>query len=119
MIPPNLVGDPELPQSQRTVARWFNTEAFTVPSPAPQAFGTAGVGVMRGPGLANFDFSLVKNISFKETKSVQFRAEAFNFPNLTNLGQPDNYFYEGSPTFGTISAAKDGRQIQFGLKFIF
>jgi len=41
---PNLVGNPELPASQRTVERWFNTDAFTLPGPAPQAFGNAGVG---------------------------------------------------------------------------
>ena len=29
--------------------------------PVPQAFGNAGVGIMRGPGLANFDFTLAKN----------------------------------------------------------
>src|SRR5688572_22132768 len=43
---PNLIGDPELPASERTVARWFNTDAFAPAfSPAPQAFGTAGVGI--------------------------------------------------------------------------
>src|SRR6185503_7030815 len=46
---PNLIGDPELPNSQRTVDRWFNTDAFAAFSPAPQAFGNAGVGIMRGP----------------------------------------------------------------------
>src|SRR5205807_1020007 len=59
---PNLMGDPELPRSQRTVERWFNTAAFTLPGPAPQAFGNAGVGIIRGPGLANFDFSIAKDI---------------------------------------------------------
>jgi hypothetical protein len=74
---------------------------------------------MDGPPLHSIDLSLAKDFILSESKRLEFRAEAFNFPNLTNLGQPDNYFYEGSPTFGTISAAKDGRQIQFGLKFVF
>ena len=47
---PNLVGDPELPESERTLARWFNTDAFAAFT-VPQAFGNAGVGIMRGPGL--------------------------------------------------------------------
>jgi len=34
---PNLVGNPELPEDQRTVARWFNTDAFAAFSPSPQA----------------------------------------------------------------------------------
>src|SRR5206468_1267420 len=64
---PNLVGDPQLPRSQRTVERWFNTDSFTVLSPAPQAFGNAGVGIMRGPGLADFDFSIAKKINVDES----------------------------------------------------
>ena len=60
---PNLVGNPELPESERTLARWFNTDAFAAFSPAPQAFGNAGVGIMRGPGVANFDFTLAKNFA--------------------------------------------------------
>jgi hypothetical protein len=57
---PNLVGEPELPESQRTVQRWFNTDAFAAFNPSPQAFGSAGVGIMRGPGLVNFDYTLAK-----------------------------------------------------------
>src|SRR5438034_189763 len=83
---PNLVGDPELPRSQRTVERWFNTDAFTVPSPAPQAFGNAGVGAMRGPGLANFDFSIAKKIPVDENRYLQFRTELFNAFNHSNFG---------------------------------
>jgi hypothetical protein len=33
---PDLVGDPELSESERTVERWFNTDAFAVPTPIPQ-----------------------------------------------------------------------------------
>ena len=73
---PNLVGDPELPESERTLQRWFNTDAFAAFSPAPQAFGNAGVGIMRGPGLANFDFTLAKNFRIDDRRSVQFRTEA-------------------------------------------
>ena len=35
---PNLVGDPELPESQRTVERWFNTDAFTDPESGSSSF---------------------------------------------------------------------------------
>ena len=48
---PNLVGDPELPASQRTIERWFNTDAFAPAfTPGPQAFGNAGVGHHARPG---------------------------------------------------------------------
>jgi len=114
---PNLVGDPELPTSQRTVERWFNTDAFTIPGPAPQAFGNAGVGIMRGPGYANFDFSIAKNIRVDENRFVQFRTELFNAFNRANFGPPD--IRREAATFGRILTAANPRIIQFGLKVYF
>ena len=46
--------------------RWFNIDAFAAFNPAPQAFGNAGVGIMRGPGYVNFDFTLAKNFQVNE-----------------------------------------------------
>src|SRR5947208_4531661 len=111
---PNLVGDPELPASQRTVERWFNTDAFTIPGPAPQAFGNAGIGIMRGPGFANFDFSIAKNIHIDENRYFQFRTELFNAFNHANFGPPD--IRREAATFGRILTAAPPRIIQFGLK---
>src|SRR5439155_22045932 len=114
---PNVTCNPSLPAGGRNRDRWFDTSCFAT---APfRTYGDAPSNWMAGPPLHSIDLSLGKVFRLTDSKSLEFRAEAFNFPNLTNLGQPDNYFYEGSPTFGTISAAKDGRQIQFGLKFIF
>ena len=53
---PNLVGDPVLPESERTLSRYFNTDAFAAFSPGPQAFGNAGIGIMRGPALRELRF---------------------------------------------------------------
>ncbi len=114
---PNLVGDPELPQSQRTVERWFNTDAFTALSPAPQAFGNAGVGIMRGAGFADFDFSIAKNINVDESRYFQFRTEMFNAFNHPNFGPPD--IRREATTFGQILTASNGRIIQFALKLYF
>jgi hypothetical protein len=114
---PNLIGDPVLPSSERTVERWFNTDAFAAFTPAPQAFGTAGVGIMRGPGLANFDFSLSKSIRLGEDRSLQFRSEFFNAFNHPNFNPPD--IRRDASTFGQILSAKNGRIIQLGLKLNF
>ena len=114
---PNLVGDPELPESERTIDRWFNTDAFAVFNPAPQAFGDAGVGIMRGPGLANFDFTLSKNFQINQRRSVQFRTELFNAFNHPNFGPPN--IAKESAGFGQILTAGNARIIQFGLKFYF
>ena len=114
---PNLVGEPELPESERSVARWFNTDAFAAFSPAPQAFGNAGVGIMRGPGLANFDFTLAKNFQINARRYVQFRTEFFNAFNHPNFGPPN--IARESSGFGRILTAGNARIIQFGLKFYF
>ncbi len=109
---PNLVGDPELPDSERTLKRWFNTDAFAAFSPSPQAFGNAGVGIMRGPGLANFDFTLAKNFTIdgasllpvphRVLQRVQPRElrPAEHRPRLERLrADPD-----GAPTPGSFSS---------------
>jgi hypothetical protein len=114
---PNLVGDPELPESQRTIDRWFNTDAFTAFSPAPQAFGNAGVGIMRGPGYANFDFTLAKDFPIDAHRRVQFRTEIFNAFNRANFGPPN--IARDSAGFGQILTAGNARIVQFGLKFYF
>jgi hypothetical protein len=97
------------------VARWFNTDAFV--SPAPQAFGNAGIGIMRGPGHANLDVSAAKKFSIGQQRSVQFRTEVFNAFNHANFGPP-NLMRESSG-FGQILSAGNARIIQFGLKFYF
>ncbi|MEP7271302.1 MAG: TonB-dependent receptor, partial [Acidobacteriota bacterium] len=83
---PNLLGDPVLSDSQQTLARWFNTDAFSPAfNPSPQAFGTAGVGIMRGPDSINFDFNLAKNFRVTERVRFQFRTELFNVFNHANF----------------------------------
>jgi hypothetical protein len=113
---PNLVGDPELPESERTLSRWFNTDAFAAFA-VPQAFGNAGVGIMRGPGLANFDFTLAKNFQVTGHRYFQFRTEIFNAFNHPNFGPPN--IARDSGGFGQILSAAPGRIIQFGVKFYF
>jgi hypothetical protein len=86
-------------------------------SPAPQAFGNSGVGIMRGPGFASFDFSIAKNINVNENRYVQFRTEFFNAFNHPNFGPPD--IRREAMTFGQILTASNGRIIQFALKLYF
>ncbi len=114
---PNLVGDPELPNSERTIDRWFNTDAFAAFSPSPQAFGNAGVGIMRGPGYANFDFTFAKDFRLSDRRRFQFRAEVFNAFNRVNLGVPN--IQRESSGFGQILGSGNARIVQFGLKFYF
>jgi hypothetical protein len=108
-----------------SAAKWFNTDAFI--NPPNYTFGNIGRALpdVRGPGTFNWDLSLIKNTKIHERVNLQFRAEAFNFMNNVNLGLPSGGFSAGpngknnSGTFGTITSARDARNIQMGLKLLF
>lgn len=69
---------------------------------------------LRGPGYANWDISLFKNIPIRERANVQFRAETFNTFNTPLFNGPDTSF--GSSNFGQItSQANFPRYLQLGL----
>ena len=113
---PNRVGDPEGP---KTIDEWFNKAAFSPTDPTRGiVFGDSGVGVMRGPALVNFDFTLSKNFRLGARRSLQFRTELFNAFNHTNLGVPDLNI--ASNAFGQIrTTSTPARIIQFGVKLYF
>jgi len=71
----------------------------------------------RGPGFTDVDLSLFKNTKVTERVNIQFRAEAFNIFNHTNLYNPNGSL--GTPFFGQSTQSFASRQIQFGLKFLF
>ena len=109
---PNLIRDPRLPRSQRSLARWFDTEAFV--RQANYTFGNAPRNAIEAPGLVNFDLALYKLFRLAERAELQFRAEAFNAFNTPHFGNPGNQL--GASAFGVISSADDSRTLQFGLK---
>lgn len=111
----NRIGDGPLARDQRTLDRFYDIGAFVNP-PAYQ-FGNSTRNVVRAPGLVNFDLMLAKNFAFTERWRLDFRTEAFNLMNTPAFGFPGATV--GTPQFGVISSASDGRQIQFALKLGF
>ncbi len=96
----------------------YNPDGSLNPAGVPIfTFGTMSRNVLRGPGINNFDLSLIKNTNISETTSLQFRAEFFNAFNHVQFLNPD--YYGGSSTFGQISTDRGMRIIQFGLKLYF
>jgi hypothetical protein len=112
---PNQVGNPNLSRGARSHTHWFNVDAF-VPAPF-QTFGNAARNNIIGPGLNNFDFSILKTFTIAEQKRIEFRTEIFDMFNHTNFTTVGNVIGTGS--FGQLTASKDPRIIQFGLKFLF
>jgi hypothetical protein len=86
-----------------------------------------GRNTLIGPGVADVDFSVMKDFHFTEEKNLQFRAECFNIANHPNFQSPStttrqifNLAGQLSSTAGVLtSTTTNSRQIQFGLKFIF
>lgn len=125
--------------------QWFNPNMFhmqpMVPCPnnATLTCGTLGDaarGILRGPDLGNWDFSLVKDTAaplLGKEGSVEFRAEIFNLLNHTNFGMPASATvfngatsvlgaYQQAPLAGVgqiTTTVTTSRQIQFALKLIF
>jgi hypothetical protein len=112
---PNRVSDPNLPSSERTTARFFDTSAFVV---APQfTLGNSSRNPVRGPAYRNADLVLIKRIYFGETRNIELRAEAFNVTNTPPLAALNTVV--GTPEFGSITAAGDPRVFQLGVKLNF
>jgi hypothetical protein len=115
----NLLRNPNLPNSQRTTARWFDTGAFQrfTTAQAPN-LGNAGRNIVFSDGIINFDMGLAKQFKFWNEKSFEFRWEVFNLFNHPNYGVPVNDF--NSARFGQVlNTSTTERQMQFGFKFLF
>jgi hypothetical protein len=132
---PDVISNPNLPAGQRTPTEYFNIAAFQLQ--APGTFGNSGRDNIRGPGIDNFDLSLfkdfalphIKGLGGSEAPRLQFRTEFFNAFNHTQFASINTTFVPvqdvlGSPVsssspFGSVSGARDPRQIQFALKLLF
>jgi len=122
---PDRICNGNLPGGDRTVARWFDTSCFTNEFLIADnnngifRFGNSGRGILTGPGIQNFDFSLLKDFHITESKKLQFRAEAFNALNHANFGADGVITTVNDSRFGRVTSASEGRDVQIALKFIF
>jgi len=108
--------------------QWFNPAAFIAPPPTSGFAGNLGRDTFIGPGLATWDFSVLKDTKIRERLSVQFRAELFNLLNRANFNTPNLIVFTPptaanptgvSGTAGAItSTSTTSRQVQFGLKLL-
>lgn len=97
-------------------------DPLLVPGGVPLfSHGNMGRNVLRGPGINNFDISLLKDIKLTESKSLEFRSEFFNAFNHVQFYSPT--FQDGSvggdSLFGQVTSDRGPRVIQFALKAYF
>jgi hypothetical protein len=92
--------------------------------PAQGTFGNAGVGVLRGPGINNWDVSLYRRIALgSDNRFLQLGLESYNTPNHTqfsNLSTTARFDALGNqidPVFLQPTAARSPRRLQLAARF--
>ncbi len=108
----DLVSTPKL---NKTIDQWFTTAAFK--QPAAGFLGTSGRGILRLPGINNWDTGLFKNFAITEKLSFQFRFESFNAWNHTQWNGPNRNVAD-TANFGKILSARAARINQLGAKLV-
>jgi hypothetical protein len=106
---------------------YFNPAAFISPPDDPAAgntiantIGNSGRRPFSGPGINNFDLTLQKNLKLTESKSFEFRLEAFNAFNHAQFYGPSAVQGNiGSGNFGQIVSAAAPRLVQIVAKIVF
>jgi len=144
----DLVGDPHGPKPAFTPVPnavygplLYNPGAYT--QPTGLTFGDSGRNSLAGPGRLNFDMGLFKRFKFRESKVIEFRAEAFNVfnhpqwngVNNTSCGYVTDSGSGSSGSQDCVNGNPDNQEVptnflhpsgvhiprigEFGLKFIF
>lgn len=113
---PNIVRPFVTQGARRPDNLWFDPDIF---EPAELGrFGNAPRTICCGPGIANFDVAMHKNIYFKEKYNFELRSEFFNVFNHAQFFNPGGNISEKGD-FGRIRRARQPRLIQFALKLHF
>ena len=82
-------------------SEWFNTSCFSLP--APYTFGDSGRNSVIGPGYADIDTGLEREVQLSRGLRLQLRWEVFNLLNRANFDTPNRTF--GTANFGRIFSA--------------
>ena len=114
----NLTCNPNNPPN-RSTTEWFNTSCVSTAVPTQLAGSAQFVGgVFRNPGSFEWDQSLFKlfPLGKGEKRTIEFRAESYNFPNHPPWGAPGTNVSTPT-TFGIItSQANTNRVFDFSVK---
>jgi hypothetical protein len=124
--PTNVVCSVGPPVGQRNVAGL----GLTTGGVPLFTYGNMGRNVLRGPGINDWDISIMKNFKFTESKSLQFQSNFFNaFNHVQFYGPTSNGgSVGGAGQFGQVSTDsspstspyyRGPRIIQFALKILF
>ena len=104
--------------AQSRLGQWFNTAAFAPPPAFTFGSESRTDPVLRAAGIANYDFTVVKQTALTERFRLEFRTEFFNLFNRVQFADPGTSL--GTPQFGVVSSTQNlPRLIQMGLRLNF
>ncbi len=112
---PDVVPGQSVSVANPSIGEWFNKAAFVAPPPGQ--YGNAHRNSIIGPGSKVFDMAFTKIISLKESRGLEFRAQATNVFNIPNYSSIDTNL--NSPTFGRVTAVGGMRQFTLTSRFRF
>jgi hypothetical protein len=119
-----VTGDPKLSKSDKSFYRVFDTSVWG--RPAKGTFGNAAGGLLRGPGINNWDLAISKRFPLgKESRNLTFRSElfnAFNHTQFSGVNSTASFNPAGVQTnalFGSYSSSRAPRIVQFSLRLAF
>jgi uncharacterized membrane protein YgcG len=112
---PSLVTGESISIPNPSIGQWFNTAAFVAPPPGQ--YGDARRNSIIGPPTKVFDMAFTKIFPLKESRVLEFRAQATNVFNIPQYASIDTQV--NSPTFGRVTAVGAMRAIQLTSRFRF
>ena len=112
---PDVVPGQSVSLANPSIREWFNTAAFVAP-PSGQ-YGNARRNSIIGPGTKIFDMAFTKVVPLKESRMLEFRAQATNIFNIPTYSSIDTSVT--SPTFGRVTAVGAMRQFTMTARFRF
>ncbi|WP_255551126.1 TonB-dependent receptor [Granulicella sp. dw_53] len=102
-------GNPNIARGSRSVAKWFNTSAFTITP--PDTLGTGPRASFYGPGQNVWDISLMRDIPFREHAAFTLRVDAHNAFNHPQFSGLNTSLSATNTAFGTVTGAQDPRSL--------
>jgi hypothetical protein len=114
---PNVNGPVEYLDIRETGGQYFDPSVFSIPELG--TFGNAGRGVTIGPGINNWDVSILKRFRLAETMNLQFRTDFFNAFNHAQFTSPYPLIGPGLAQAGRVTATRPPRRIQLSLRLEF
>jgi Carboxypeptidase regulatory-like domain len=120
---PNLVAPFRTQNARKNGGYVFDSNLFSNdPNAGGPAYGTIGNAprsLCCSPGINNWDMGFFKGFNLGEKLRAEFRTEIYNVWNHTQLYSVDGNISDIGGTFGQALHAREPREIQFALKFLF